>query len=94
MDKDSRRASPRFPLNNKVKITADNYSTMHLITENCSDGGIFVTDDKLAEMQVGSKVQVQADKGADQQAEDEPIINARIAWTNSQGAGLEYIFEE
>ena len=90
MDKESRRVSPRLSINMKVKVTAGNYSTMHLITENCSDGGIFVTDDRLAEMQVGSDVQVQSDKGVD----DEPMIKARIAWTNSQGAGLEYIFDE
>ena len=90
MDNESRRASTRFPLNKKVKITAENYLTSHLITENCSDGGIFVTDDKLAEMQVGSNVEVQADDAG----QDQPIIKARIAWTNSQGAGLEYIFDE
>ena len=87
MDKESRRTSPRLPINMKVKITAGNYCTMHLITENCSDGGIFVTDDYLAEMQVGADIEVQTDKGVD----DEPIIKTRIAWTNSQGAGLEYI---
>ncbi|PCI72024.1 MAG: hypothetical protein COB38_04820 [Gammaproteobacteria bacterium] len=90
MDKESRRTNPRLAINMKVKITAGNYNTMHLITENCSDGGIFVTDDRLAEMQVGSDVEVQADKGVD----DQPIIKARIAWTNSQGAGLEYIINE
>lgn len=87
MDNDSRRASLRLPVNMKVKITTESYCTKHLVTENFSDGGIFVADDMLAEMQVGSNVEVQADEGM----EGVPVIKARIAWTNSRGAGLEYL---
>lgn len=89
MTDQSRRASLRLPIKMKVKITSENYCTRQLITEDFSDGGIFVKDEELAKLEAGSLVSVQADEGI----EGAPILKARIAWTNSTGAGLEYILD-
>ena len=90
MSDTSRRASLRLPIKMRVRITTDNLCTRHLVTKDFSDGGIFVDDPELAQQSVGTIVKVQADEGV----EDAPIIKARIAWTNNQGAGLEYLIEE
>ena len=89
MTEESRRASIRLPIKMKVKITTDSYCTRQLITEDFSDGGIFVSDKELAKLDAGSLLTVQADEGI----EGAPIIKARVAWTNSSGAGLEYILD-
>jgi len=86
----SQRASLRLPIKMKVRITTDNLCTRHLVTQNFSDGGIFVNDPELAQEPVGSIVQVQSDEGI----ESAPILKARIAWTNNHGAGLEYLLED
>jgi len=90
MNATSKRTSLRLPIKVKVRITTDTLCTRHLVTRNFSDGGIFVDDKELAQLPVGSLVKVQADEGM----EDAPIIDARVAWTNKQGAGLEYLIDE
>jgi hypothetical protein len=90
MDNESRRAHPRFPFKMKVRITTENYCARHVITEDFSDGGIFVTDDVLAELDVGSLISVQSDEDL----EHRPIVQARIAWTNNTGAGIEYLLDD
>ncbi len=89
MSSQEQRESLRLPIKMKVRISTDTVCTRHLITEDFSDGGIFVIDEMLAKLAVGSLVKVQADEGM----EDAPIIDARIAWTNNRGAGLQYIIE-
>jgi hypothetical protein len=89
MSSHEQRESLRLPIKMKVRISTDTVCTRHLITEDFSDGGIFVIDEMLAKLAVGSLVKVQADEGM----EDAPIIDARIAWTNNRGAGLQYIIE-
>jgi PilZ domain-containing protein len=86
----SRRASLRLPIKMKVRITTETFCTRHLITEDFSDGGIFVIDEQLSLLDVGSVVNVQADEGL----EDAPIVRARVAWTNNKGAGLQYMIDE
>ena len=90
MTNTSRRTSIRLPIKMKVKISTDNYCTRQVITEDFSDGGIFVADVELSKLNAGSPVTVQADEGM----ESAPIINARIAWTNSVGAGIEYLLND
>jgi len=90
MSSQEQRASLRLPIKMKVRISTDTVCTRHLITEDFSDGGIFVIDEMLAKLAVGSLVKVQADEGM----EDAPIIDARVAWTNNRGAGLQYIIDE
>ncbi len=90
MGNQQRRGSLRLPIKMKVRISTETICTRHLITEDFSDGGIFVIDEMLAKLAVGSLVTVQSDEGMD----DAPIINARVAWTNSRGAGLEYLLDD
>ena len=89
MSSDQRRASLRLPIKMKVRVSTDTICTRHLITDDFSDGGIFVIDEMLAKLTVGTLVKVQSDEGMD----DAPILDARIAWTNSRGAGLEYLLD-
>jgi len=89
MTNPSRRTSIRLPIKMKVIITTENYCTRRVVTEDFSDGGIFVADQELAQLEVGSIVTVQSDEGLD----NAPIIKARIAWTNNVGAGLEYLLD-
>lgn len=90
MSKESGRSSLRLPIKMKVRLTTETFCTRHLITEDFSDGGIFVIDQQLAGLAVGTLVKVQSDEGI----EDAPVINARVAWTNNKGAGLEYLLDE
>jgi len=89
MSSQEQRASLRLPIKMKVRISTDTVCTRHLITEDFSDGGIFVIDEALAKLAVGSLVKVQADEGM----ENAPVLDARVAWTNSRGAGLQYIID-
>ncbi len=89
MSSQEQRVSLRLPIKMKVRISTDTVCTLHLVTEDFSDGGIFIIDEMLAKLAVGSLVKVQADEGM----EDAPIINARVAWTNKRGAGLQYIID-
>ena len=89
MSSQEQRVSLRLPIKMKVRISTDTVCTRHLVTEDFSDGGIFIIDEMLAKLAVGSLVKVQADEGM----EDAPIINARVAWTNKRGAGLQYIID-
>lgn len=89
MNTDSKRNSLRLPIKMKVKITTETFCTRQLITEDFSDGGIFIIDNEIAKLPAGSLISVQADEGM----QDAPIIKARIAWTNKKGAGLEYLLE-
>jgi len=90
MSDPSKRASLRLPIKMKVRITTDNLCSRHLVTRNFSDGGIFVDDEELAQLPLGSLVKVQVDEGI----EDAPVVKARIAWTNKKGVGLEYLLDE
>jgi len=90
MSNSSKRSSLRLPIKMKVRITTEKLCARHLVTQNFSDGGIFVEDPELAQQNVGTLVQVQSDEGID----DAPIVKARIAWTNNQGAGLEYLLDD
>jgi hypothetical protein len=74
----------------KVRITTDTYCSRHVITEDFSDGGIYVMDSVLAELDVGSLISVQSDE----ELEHRPIVQARIAWTNNKGAGIEYLLDD
>jgi len=90
MNDKTKRTSLRLPIKMKVRITTENLCTRHLVTRDFSDGGIFVDDEELAQLPLGSRVKVQADEGT----ENAPVVEARIAWTNKQGAGLEYLVDE
>ncbi len=89
MSEQSRRANARLPLKLRVKITTDSFCTRSVMTEDFSDGGLFIIDSDLADLPIDSRLTVQADEGMT----DSPIIPARIAWTNNKGAGIEYLLD-
>jgi hypothetical protein len=89
MDQETRRAHVRLPIKMKVKISSTNYCTRQVVTKDFSDGGIFVADPELAKLDVGTLLEVQSDEGY----ENPPVLQARIAWTNNLGAGIEYLLE-
>jgi len=86
MTKPSRRNNNRLPIKLSVKITTDFFCTRSVMTKNFSDGGLFIIDNDLAGLPVDTLLTVQADEGL----AEAPIVNARIAWTNEKGAGIEY----
>ncbi len=89
MSEESRRTNARFPLKLKVKITTESFCSRSVMTQDFSDGGLFILDAGLAELAQDSRLTVQVDEGI----EDSPLIKARIAWTNSKGAGIEYLLD-
>jgi len=90
MSDQTKRTSVRFPIKMKVKIQSEHFGTRKMVTENFSDGGIFVCDPEIAQLELGEKITVQSDEGI----EGAPVLNARIAWTNKKGAGIEYILDK
>ena len=89
MKENSRRSNVRLPIKLKVKITTKTFCTKSVMTDDFSDGGLFINDPELGALPIDSQLTVQADENMD----DAPIINARIAWTNSKGAGIEYLLD-
>ncbi len=89
MNEKSRRTNNRLPLRLKVKITTETFCTRTVMTQDFSDGGLFIVDSELAKLAIDSRLTVQADEGM----ADAPMINARIAWTNKIGAGVEYLLD-
>lgn len=87
MTDQSRRANARLPLKLKVKITTESFCARTVMTQDFSDGGLFIIDSELAKFDINSHLTVQADEGM----ADAPIIKARVAWTNDKGAGIEYL---
>lgn len=89
MSEESRRANARLPLKLKVKIATESFCARTVMTEDFSDGGLFIVDAELAKLEIDNQLTVQADEGM----ADAPIIKARIAWTNDKGAGIEYLLD-
>ena len=89
MTDQSRRNNARLPLKLKVKIATETFCARTVMTQDFSDGGLFIIDDELADSDINSRLTVQADEGMS----DAPIIKARVAWTNDKGAGIEYLLE-
>lgn len=85
----SRRINDRLPLRLKVKISTETFCTRSVVTKDFSDGGLFVVDEHLAGLKVGTIITVQSDEGM----ENAPLLRARVAWTSETGAGIEYLLE-
>ncbi len=86
MSEQHKRSSIRYPIKMKVKISSEKFGTRQMVTENFSDGGIFIRDPQIAQLKIGDIIRVQSDEGI----EDAPVLDAKIAWVSSVGAGLEY----
>jgi len=89
MTKPSRRNNTRLPIKLNVKITTETFCTRSVMTKDLSDGGLFIVDGELGRMPVDTLLTVQSDEGLD----NAPILKARVAWTNDQGAGIEYLLD-
>jgi len=89
MNPSNRRREQRLPINVSVIITTDTFCTRKVITNDFSEGGIYVKDEELANLEIGSLVTVQSDEGL----ADAPIIKARIAWSDKKGIGIQYLLD-
>ncbi len=81
------RKHQRLSLRTNVFVEGDSFDRFKTQTMDFSDGGLFVEGLPLAKLKVDTKIQVQSAEGI----EDAPLLEARIAWTNRYGAGIEYI---
>ncbi|MFT6732893.1 MAG: hypothetical protein ACJAS9_001078 [Polaribacter sp.] len=89
MKSSNRRREQRLPIKVKVIITTDNFCTKKVVTNDFSEGGIYVKDVELANLEVGSLVTLQSDEGL----ADAPIIKAKIAWRDKKGVGIQYLID-
>jgi len=89
MKPSNRRREQRLPINVKVIITTETYCIRKVVTNDFSEGGIYVKDDELGKLAIGSLVTVQSDEGL----ADAPIIKARIAWSDKKGVGIQYLLD-
>lgn len=89
MKTSNRRREQRLPINVKVIITTESFCTRKVVTNDFSEGGIYIKDAELAKLPIGSLVTVQSDEGL----ANAPIIKARIAWTDGNGVGIQYLLD-
>lgn len=86
--KDKRRHK-RMPIRTHVFVSGENFTRFKSRTMDFSDGGLFIEGKALALLSINTIIQVQSAEGL----ENPPILNARVAWTNRYGAGIEYLQE-
>ena len=84
-----KRKHKRLPIRTKVFVSGENFSRFKSQTMDFSDGGLFIEGKPLALLTINTIIQVQSAEGL----ENPPVLNARVAWTNRYGAGIEYLQE-
>ena len=84
------RKHQRLPVRSNVFVFSDNLTRFKTQTMDFSDGGLFVEGKVLSILKIDTIIQVQSAEAF----EDPPILNARVAWTNPYGAGIQYILED
>ena len=89
MKTSNRRREQRLPINIKVIIRVESVGSLHLVTSDFSEGGIYVKNNQLCELPIDSIVSVQSDEGM----ANAPIIQARIAWSDNNGVGIQYLLD-
>ena len=89
MKPSNRRREQRLPINVKVIITTETFCTRKVVTNDFSEGGIYVKDEELAKLEVGSLVTVKSDEGL----ANAPVIKAKIAWSDKKGVGIQYLLD-
>lgn len=84
------RQHKRLPLRTSVFVSGDSFDRFKTQTVDFSDGGLFVEGLALAKLKIDTIVKVQSAEGI----ADAPLLDARIAWTNRYGAGIQYMLED
>ena len=88
-DGPEKRKHKRIPIRTHVFVSGESFTRFKSRTMDFSDGGLFIEGKALALLTINTIIQVQSAEGL----EDPPILNARVAWTNRYGAGIEYLKE-
>ncbi|WP_196139136.1 PilZ domain-containing protein [Aliikangiella sp. G2MR2-5] len=84
------RVHKRLPLRTHVFVEGGGLSRIKTQTMDFSDGGLFIEGPQLAKLKIDTIIQVQSAEGF----ENPPVLNARVAWTNRYGAGIQYLLDE
>ena len=82
-----KRKHQRLPVRTRVFVSGNSFSRFRSYTLDFSDGGLFIEGTELASLPIDTVIQVQSAEGL----AEPPLLNARIAWTNRLGAGIEYL---
>lgn len=88
-DGKEKRKHKRLPIRTHVFVSGENFTRFKSHTMDFSDGGLFIEGKPLALLTINTIIQVQSAEGL----ENPPVLNARVAWTNRYGAGIEYLQE-
>jgi len=70
----------RLCLRTDVLVSGEGFTRFKTNTIDFSEGGLFVEGKALSVLDIDTK--------------NSPLLNARIAWTNSYGAGIQYLLDE
>ncbi len=80
----------RLCLRTDVLVSGEGFTRFKTNTIDFSEGGLFVEGKALSVLDIDTIVQIQLADGP----KNSPLLNARIAWTNSYGAGIQYLLDE
>lgn len=83
------RRHKRLPLRTNVFVEGDAFSRFKTQTMDFSDGGLFIEGPELAKLKVNTMIKIQSAEDI----QDAPVLEARVAWTNRYGAGIEYLLD-
>jgi hypothetical protein len=86
---DEQRKHERLRLRTDVLVSGEGFSRFKTHTIDFSEGGLFIEGKVLSTLKPDTIIQVQLAEGP----ENPPLLDARIAWTNSYGAGIEYLLD-
>ncbi|MET1255291.1 PilZ domain-containing protein [Aliikangiella maris] len=87
---EEKRKHKRIPIRTNVFVSGEDITRFKTQTVDFSDGGLFVEGKVLAELSIGTIINVQSAEGF----ENPPLLTARVAWTNRYGAGIQYLIDE
>ena len=83
------RKHKRLPLRTNVFVEGESFERFKTQTMDFSDGGLFIEGPALAKLKIDTMIKIQSAESI----KDAPVLNARIAWTNRYGAGIQYILD-
>lgn len=87
---DDQRKYTRLRLRTDVLVSGEGFARFKTNTIDFSEGGLFVEGKALSQLSIDTIIQIQLAEGP----KNAPLLNARVAWTNSYGAGIEYLLDD
>jgi hypothetical protein len=84
------RKFKRLPIRSSVYVFSENLERFKTHTMDFSDGGLFIEGKVLSLLKVDTIIQIQSAEAF----ENPPVLNARVAWTNRYGAGIQYLLDK